>query len=65
MDVTVPVIFSAEGLSCGSDYGDSVHSESYEPPFVFTGTVKQVAYDLPGTAIADAEAALRLAMAKQ
>jgi len=65
MDVTVPVIFSAEGLSCGWDYGDSVDGDSYGPPFTFTGTINQVAYDLSGSAIEDAEAELRRAMAKQ
>lgn len=65
VDVTVPVLFSAEGLSCGSDYGDSVDKDSYEPPIVFTGAIGEVAYDLTSSAIDDAEAAPRLAMAKQ
>jgi arylsulfatase len=65
MDVTVPLIFSAEGLSCGRDYGDSVDKETYKPPFKFTGTIKQVTFDLSGDAIQDAEAEHRRAMAKQ
>ena len=65
MDVTVPIIFSAEGISCGSDYGDSVDHEAYKPPFGFTGTVKRVAYDVSGQAIQDAEAEMRRALAKQ
>ena len=65
MDVTVPLIFSAEGLSCGYDYGDSVDQKAYKPPFRFTGTVKRVSYDLSGDAIQDAEAEMRRAMAKQ
>jgi arylsulfatase len=65
MDVTVPVLFSAEGLTCGWDYGDSVDTQSYEPPFAFTGTINQVKYDLSGDAIEDAEAELRRAMSKQ
>jgi len=65
MDVTVPVLFSAEGLTCGWDYGDSVDTRSYQPPFAFTGTINQVKYDLSGDAIEDAEAELRRAMSKQ
>jgi arylsulfatase len=65
MDVTVPLIFSAEGISVGRDYGDSVDHEAYKPPFRFTGTVKRVSYDLSGEAIQDAEAAMRRAMARQ
>ena len=65
MDVTVPIIFSAEGISCGSDYGDSVDHEGYKPPFEFTGTVKRVTYDTSGEAIQDAEAEMRRALAKQ
>ena len=65
MDVTVPFIFSAEGLSVGSDYGDSVDHEHYRTTFPFTGTVKQVAYDLSGTAIQDAEAETRRGMSQQ
>ena len=65
MDVTVPLVFSAEGLTCGWDYGDSVDQETYKPPFRFTGTVKRVAVDVFGEAIKDAEAEMRRAMAKQ
>lgn len=65
MDVTVPIIFSAEGISVGSDYGDSVDHEGYKPPFTFTGTVKRVTYDTSGEAIHDAEAEMRRALAKQ
>ena len=65
MDVTVPILFSAEGLTIGSDYGDTVDSEGYRPPFKFTGTVNSVAYDLSGEAIHDAEALARHAMSRQ
>ncbi len=37
MDPTVPFIFSAEGLSVGSDYGDSVAHENYRTTFDFNG----------------------------
>jgi arylsulfatase len=53
MDVTVP------------HYGDSVSKALYKPPFDFTGVVKQVAFDLSGDAVQDAEAEMRRAMAKQ
>jgi arylsulfatase len=59
MDITVPFLFSAEGLSVGSDYGDSVDHDNYRTTFEFTGTIKQVAFDLSGDAIEDAEATLR------
>jgi arylsulfatase A-like enzyme len=65
MDVTVPLIFSAEGMTVGRDYGDSVSKAIYQPPFDFTGTVKQVTFDLSGDAIEDAEAERRRAMSKQ
>jgi arylsulfatase len=65
MDVTVPLVFSAEGQTCGRDYGDSVEPEAYEPPFQFTGTIKRVTIDVSGDAIQDAEAEMRRAMAKQ
>ncbi len=65
MDVTVPIIFSAEEISCGSDYGDSVDHEDYKPPFQFTGTLKRVTFDVSGEAIQDAEAEMRRALVKQ
>lgn len=65
MDVTVPLVFSAEGQTCGWDYGDSVDPEAYKPPFKFTGTIKRVTIDVSGDAIQDAEAEMRRAMAKQ
>jgi arylsulfatase len=65
MDVTVPFIFSIEGISIGHDYGDSVDHDNYMPTFPFTGTVKQVAFDLSGDAVKNAEAEMRHAMSKQ
>jgi arylsulfatase len=65
MDVTVPFLFSIEGISVGHDYGDSVDHANYKPAFPFTGTVKQVTFDLSGDAIKDAEAETRRAMSKQ
>ena len=65
MDVTVPNLFSAEGLTIGREYGDTVDRESYDPPFMFTGTVKSVTYDVSGDAIRDEDAVARRAMSKQ
>lgn len=65
MDTTVPCIFSIEGVSVGHDYGDSVDHAHYKPTFPFTGTVKKVAYDLAGGAIANAEAETRRGLANQ
>jgi arylsulfatase len=65
MDVTVPLVFSAEGQTVGSDYGDSVEQDAYKPPFEFTGTIKRVTVDVSGHAVEDAEAEVRRAMAKQ
>ena len=65
MDVTVPFLLSIEGISIGHDYGDSVDHDNYKPTFPFTGTVKQVTFDLSGDAINDAEAETRRAMSKQ
>jgi arylsulfatase len=65
MDTTVPFLFSLEGISIGHDYGDSVDHDNYKPTFPFTGTVKQVAFDLSGDAIKNAEAETRHAMSKQ
>jgi arylsulfatase len=65
MDVTVPLLFSAEGMSIGYDYGDSVDHENYGPPFRFTGTVNSVVFDLSGDATIDDEAEARHTMSKQ
>ncbi len=65
MDVTVPLLFSAEGMSIGYDYGDSVDHESYKPPYRFGGTIKSVIFDLSGHAVRDAEAEARHTMSKQ
>ena len=61
---TTPLFFELEGLSCGFDFGAPA-SESYAPPFPFTGTIRQVAIDLAGELIADDEATVRLLMAQQ
>jgi hypothetical protein len=44
---TTPLTFELEGLSCGYDVGAPT-TDSYEPPFPFTGTIHSVTYDLSG-----------------
>ena len=61
---TTPLLFELEGLSCGYDFGAPA-AETYEPPFPFTGTIRQVAFDLTGELITDDEATMRLLMAQQ
>ena len=55
---TTPLFFELEGLSCGYDFGAPA-ARGYEPPFPFTGTIRQVAVDLAGELIADDEAEMR------
>jgi arylsulfatase len=61
---TTPLFFELEGLSCGFDFGAPA-AEAYEPPFPFTGTIRQVSIDLAGELIADDESTVRLLMAQQ
>jgi arylsulfatase A-like enzyme len=61
---TTPLFFELEGLSCGFDFGAPA-AEAYKPPFRFTGTIHEVAFDLGGDLIADEEAELRLVMSQQ
>ena len=56
MNVTVPILFSIEGISIGHDYGDSVDRANYKPTFPF---------DLSGDAIKDAAGHGRHSMSKQ
>lgn len=63
-DVTVPVVFGIEGLSCGYEFGEAV-TDDYHAPFTFTGTLKKVTVDLSGELIEDDEAAVALMMAQQ
>jgi arylsulfatase A-like enzyme len=60
---TTPLFFELEGLSCGFDFG--APAAEYDPPFPFTGTIRQVAVDLAGELIKDDEAEMRLLMARQ
>jgi hypothetical protein len=65
MDVTVPFIFSIEGISVGHDYGDSVDHANYKPTYPFTGEVKSVKFDISGDAVKNAEAQTRKGMSHQ
>jgi len=65
MDVTVPFLFSIEGISVGMDYGDSVDHANYKPTFPFTGTVKEVRFDLTAEAIQNADVETMHGMSKQ
>jgi arylsulfatase len=60
---TTPLFFELEGLSCGFDFGAPV--AEYDPPFPFTGVIRQISVDLAGELIKDDEAELRLLMARQ
>jgi len=61
---TTPLIFEVEGLSCGYDFGAPA-ADGYEPPFAFTGTIHQVAFDVAGKLITDDEAEMARLMAQQ
>ena len=63
-DMTVPLIFGIEGLSCGYDFGEAV-THDYHAPFRFTGTIHNVTVDVSGELIKDEEAEMRMLMARQ
>ena len=63
-EMTVPLIFGIEGLSCGYDFGEAV-SPDYHAPFRFTGTIHSVTMDVSGKLIKDEEAEMRVLMARQ
>ena len=65
MPHTVPIMFGTEGLTCGYDGGAPVAPEEYSDTFPFTGTISRVTLDLSGELIKDAEADLKVAMARQ
>jgi len=59
---TIPAVIetSGEGQCCGYDSGLPV-SASYESPFRFTGTIKQVVVETDSITLPDNEALLRAA----
>ena len=62
--VTTPFAFNPGGLTCGANPGLPVTPE-YPSPFKFTGKIYGVTVDVSGDLIKDAEAELRLVMARQ
>jgi hypothetical protein len=63
-DITVPILFGIEGLSCGYDFGEAV-THDYRVPFRFTGRIHSVTVDLSGDLIKDKDAEMRMLLARQ
>jgi arylsulfatase len=63
---TTPMMFGVAGgaLECGRDSGSPV-TPAYAPPFEFTGTIHSATVDVSGELIRDAEAEIRMIMARQ
>ena len=62
--VTTPIVFNPGGLTCGANPGLPVTPE-YPSPFKFTGKIYSMTVDVSGDLTKDAEAELRLVMARQ
>jgi arylsulfatase len=63
--VLTPNIFGlTSGIVCGADPGAPV-TPDYEPPFEYTGTLYSVTVDVSGELIKDAEAEMRMILARQ
>jgi hypothetical protein len=62
--VTTPVGFNPGALTCGANPGSPITAD-YRAPFRFTGTLRSVTLDLSGELIADSDAEIRMAMARQ
>ncbi|HET6849538.1 MAG TPA: arylsulfatase [Gaiellales bacterium] len=62
--ITTPFMFNPGALTCGANPGSPVSPE-YEGPFTFTGTLHSVTLDVSGELIHDAEAELRVHLARQ
>ena len=65
MPYSVLNMFGTQGLTCGYDGGEPAAPEKYTGRFPFTGTIKRVTLDLSGELIQDAEADMKIAMARQ
>jgi arylsulfatase len=62
---TIPLCLGlGGGIACGADTGGAVIPD-YKPPFRFSGTIYNVTVDVSGDLIKDAEAEMRLVMARQ
>jgi arylsulfatase A-like enzyme len=64
LPVTVPIMFSPGGLSCGANLGAPIIPD-YRAPFRFTGELRSVTVDMSGDLITDSESEIRGAMARQ
>jgi hypothetical protein len=62
--VTTPFVLNPGALTCGANPGSAV-TDDYASPFKFTGTIHNVTVDVSGELIKDAEAELRMHMARQ
>jgi hypothetical protein len=62
---SILIMFGTQGLTCGYDGGEPAGPGAYEGEFRFTGNIKRASVDLSGELIADAEADLKIAMARQ
>ena len=66
MPHTVPILFGTEGLTCGYDGGDPVAPEEYDDAFrVHRHDPAGRHSTCPASLITDAEAELKVAMARQ
>jgi len=65
MPVTTPIMYGLGGaITCGADPGSPVTPE-YQPPFNFTGAIKQVRVSLSGEPFEDRVARFKAMMARQ
>jgi arylsulfatase A-like enzyme len=64
LPVTVPVMFSPGGMSCGANGGSPIVPD-YQTPFRFTGVLHEVTVDVSGDLITDSESEMRMAMSRQ
>ena len=62
--VTTPFVLNPGALTCGANPGSPV-TDDYASPFKFTGTIRSVTVDVSEDLIHDAEAELRMHMARQ
>ena len=62
--VTTPFVLNPGALTCGANLGSAI-TDAYASPFRFTGSIHSVTVDVSGELIHDAEAELRMHMARQ
>jgi arylsulfatase A-like enzyme len=64
MPVTIPILISPGGLTCGANPGSPVVPD-YKVPFRFTGKLHTVTVDLSGDLISETESEMRAVMGRQ